>query len=278
MNYLLRYYSIILIYILISTGFSFGNNTIFIQDTDTINNVDSNNIKQGWWRTYFDSKSIREEGIYINNKKQGKWISYYESGIKKSEIKYNNGEPKGTATFYYKNGKVREKGNWEIDHWVGNYKYYYENGQISYNWNYNEDGHREGEQLYFHENGNKMYEGVWNDGKTNGKLLVFNEQGKLVQEKIYANGKMNATNTIQSESSTGIASIEENKETDNIPRLKFQGTGNHTIINENGKIAAKGFFVKGSLFNGERFNYDEKDQLISITYYKNGKITETKPK
>ena len=45
-----------------------------------------------------------------------------------------------------------------------------------------------------------------------------------------------------------------------------------------GKIAAKGFFVKGTLFNGERFNYNESDNLISITYYKNGKLTETKLK
>ncbi len=278
MIYLHRYFFITLLYLFISQTLLLGNDFAYTQNSDTLNITDSNNTKQGWWRTYYNSNKIKEEGNYINNKKEGTWISYYESGNKKSEIHYTQGEAKGLAVFYYENGTIREKGNWDLDHWVGKYQYYYENGQISYNWNYNSDGKREGEQQYYHENGNKMYEGIWNDGKTDGKLLVYNEDGNLVQEKLYANGKINTTHTIEKKPASTANSSEKKETNDDIPRLKFQGTGNHTIINENGKISAKGFFVKGSLFNGEKFNYDDTYKLISITYYNNGKITETKAK
>ncbi len=276
MIYLLKYFSITLLYCIISLTTLSGKDIAHPQNTDTLNITDSNSIKQGWWRTYFKSGKIKEEGKYTNNNKEGIWISYYESGHKKSEINYIRNKARGAATLYYENGQIREKGNWELDHWVGKYQYYYESGQISYNWNYNKDGRREGEQLYFYENGNKKYAGVWNDGKTDGKLLVYNEEGRLIQEKIYADGKINTTNTIKEKPVSTAATPEENNANNDIPRLKFQATGNHTIINENGKITAKGFFVKGSLFNGEKFNYDDLDKLISITYYKNGKITETK--
>ncbi len=253
---------------------------ILTQQSDTINIIDSHNNKQGWWRIYFSFEILKEEGNFINNKKQGIWISYYESGSKKAEITYNQGQAKGKATFFYKNGKIRECGNWQLDHWVGRYQYYYESGQLSYNWNYNEEGRREGEQIYFHENGNKMYEGEWNNGKTEGKLLVYNKEGLLIQEKNYAEGKITNTEEVEPavSSMNEMANDNTNKDINDIPRLKFEGTGNHTIINDKGKIAAKGFFVKGSLFNGEKFNYNQKEQLISITYYKNGKKTETKLK
>ncbi|MCW3787199.1 toxin-antitoxin system YwqK family antitoxin [Plebeiibacterium sediminum] len=274
-----RYFFLISILIFLSTFQSWGNNLIFIQSSDTINITDSHHLKQGWWKTVFDSNKIKEEGKYVNDKKHGIWTSYYESGNKKSEISYINGEAKGLATFYYENGKIREKGNWQIDHWTGNYKYYYENGQISYNWNYNNDGRREGEQFYYHENGNKMYQGTWNNGKTEGNLLVYNDKGLLVQKKNYADGKINTTEDIALNTPKQNIETEQNNidDTSDIPRLKFEGTGNHTVINDNGKISLKGFFVKGKLFNGEKFNYDNNKQLISITYYKNGKKAETKP-
>ncbi len=279
MTQLRRYFFLISIFTFFSTFHSKGNSLPFFQSSDTINITDSHNLKQGWWKTVFESNKIKEEGKYVNDKKHGVWISYYESGSKKSEITYINGEAKGLATFFYDNGQIREKGIWQTDHWTGNYKYYYENGQLSYNWNYNNDGRREGEQLYYHENGNMMYHGTWNNGKTEGNLLVYNKDGQLIQKKNFTDGKISTTEDIAINAPNKRTETQQssNNDTSGIPRLKFEGTGNHTIINDNGKISVKGFFVKGRLFNGEKFNYDNNKQLISITYYKNGKKAETIP-
>ncbi len=240
-------------------------------DNDSINKTDRAGLKQGLWMYYDPSNTfVIEKGEYVDDKKNGVWYSFDSSGAKKCEVTYVMGEARGEAVFYYPDGKIREKGNWQMDHWVGNYKYYFPCGQLSYDWNYNESGKRNGEQNYYHENGNSMYTGVWVDGKTDGTLQVFNEDGVLIKEKYYAKGRIAEIKEIpQPEAQTQTQASD-------VPRLKFEGTGNYTITNDNGKTEAKGFFVKGLLFTGEKFNYDNKGNLISITYYLNGKKGDTK--
>jgi antitoxin component YwqK of YwqJK toxin-antitoxin module len=272
MQHSIKYY----ISIALLSIFHFSYAVSFISDSklnDSINFIDTSGLKQGLW-IYYDksNQNVIEKGNFLNDLKNGTWCCFYSNGIKKSEITYILGKAKGKATFYYEDGTIRETGNWQVDHWVGNYKYYYKTGQISYNWNYNNNGKRDGEQKYYHKNGNDMYTGVWNNGKTEGTLKVYNEDGILMQEKLYAVGKITDTKKITEPENT-----KENREEGNgIPKLKFEGTGNHTIINEIGKVDVKGFFVKGILFNGEKFNYDKTGKLISITYYTNGKKGETK--
>jgi len=252
-------------FMLINTDYSWAN---FIVQTGTdseINFTDINGKKQGLWKV-FDGTGLYviEEGVYKDNKKDGVWLIYYADGVKKSEITYVNGEPKGRATFYYENGKVRESGIWQDEHWVGSYKYFYESGQLSYDWNYNSKGKREGEQKYFHKNGAKMYEGSWINGQTSGVLKVYNEDGLLVEEKVYQDGKFAKVNKVDIDNSN----VDEDNAT---PKLKFNGTGNHTVFTKEGKIDIKGYFENGVMVNGEKFNYDESGQLINITIYKNGK-------
>ena len=227
---------------------------------DNVNQIDNSGLKQGYWIIKAGDR-ITEEGNYVDSKKDGIWKAYFENRNLKTEITYVNGEARGKANFYYEDGTLRESGNWQVDHWEGSYKYYFESGKLSYDWFYNKDGKRQGEQKYYHANGNKMYEGNWNDGKTEGVLKVYNETGLLVQEKIYNNGKFakikKHTNDNQSSSTNTVT---------------FAGTGFHTLLNLAGQIEAKGFFVKGKLFNGEKRKYDKEGNLISVISYKNGEI------
>ncbi len=231
---------------------------------DTINQTDQAGLKQGPWIIHKNnSNNITEKGLYKNNKKNGVWITYYSNGNIKSKITYSYNQPIGECSFYYKNGKLREHGNWKGDHWTGAYKFYYENGQLSYDWNYDSSGKRTGEQIYYHSNGTKMYEGNWNKGKTEGNLKVYNEKGILVEEKIYAEGKLTKSVVKQTETESSYGEYE-------IPRLKFNGTGEHTVLNDDGTIDVKGYFVNGYLYNGDKFNYDKNGNLLYITSFKNG--------
>ncbi|WP_066632402.1 toxin-antitoxin system YwqK family antitoxin [Labilibacter marinus] len=229
-------------------------------DTNNINLEDNSGLKQGLWIVKKDGR-ILEKGKYKNNRKEGVWLNYFENGNIKTEITFINGEAKGHAKFFYENGKLREEGNWQVDHWEGSYKYFFESGKISYDWFYNSNGKRQGEQRYFYENGEKMYEGQWENGKTEGVLKVYNDQGMLVQEKLFNNGKFEQAKTPVKQDSSSA---------------KFSGTGFHTIMNLRGDIDEKGFFVKGDLLNGERYNYDENNKLISITTLQDGKAIGTK--
>ena len=225
---------------------------------ENTNRTDETGLKQGYWIVK-DNESVIEEGNYLNDKKNGLWKSYFTNGNLKSEITYEQGVAKGNANHYYKDGTLRESGNWQVDHWEGGYKYYYESGQLSYDWFYNENGKRQGEQRYFHANGKKMYEGNWQDGKTEGVLKVYNESGLLVQEKVYNNGK--------------FAEIKEHTNNQHTAsNIKFSGTGFHTVTNLAGQVEEKGFYVKGKLFDGEKRNYDQDGNLVSVINYKNGVV------
>jgi antitoxin component YwqK of YwqJK toxin-antitoxin module len=243
---------------------------------DSINQIDESGLKQGLWITYSsDTSYIIEQGFFFNNKKQGTWKAYFSNGNPKSEITFNNDEPDGKVNFYYENGKIRESGLWKKDHWVGDYKYYFETGLISYEWHYNHKGKREGEQKYYHENGQLMYDGNWKDGKTEGPLKVYNNKGELTQEKMYSSGAI--TSIIKSPKPIPI----HKEKTDSLlaePTLKFSGTGFHTIYNLAGEINEKGYFIKGELYNGTKYHYNNEGKLISITSYKNGKATSSQKK
>ncbi len=245
-------------------------NTLFAQTFDvykgdTINKVDANNLKQGVW-VIFDNAGTQklEEGTYVNNQKHGMWSTFYPNGKTKHAITYTKGSPRGKATFYYEDGSLWEEGIWEIDHWKGQYKFYYKNGQLAYDWFYNQEGKRTGTQKYYHENGVTKYEGEWINGKTVGNLKIYNDKGKLVTERVYnENGRLAQNIHYETEKS------DENE------RTKFSGTGNHTVYNTLQKIEWKGFFVKGKLFNGTHYIYDDNGKHIKTEVYENGKVTRT---
>ncbi len=251
----------ILFYLIIfSIGFIplYGNPQLDDSAKLAVNHTDDSGLKQGLWIVYKDNQMV-EKGNYLNDLKEGVWTSYFEDEVIKSEITYLAGEAKGLAKFYYKSGKLREEGNWQIDHWEGSYKYYLESGQLSYDWFYNNKGKREGEQIYYHANGKKMYEGLWKDGKTEGTLKVYDEGGYLIQEKTFNDGRI-----------AKVENIDQNKSINTT--AKFIGTGYHSIVNLSGQTEEKGFFVKGKLFDGEKYSYNENSDLTKTTSYKQGKI------
>ncbi len=261
----MKYLSILILIFMIlpATGQNYK-----IYKGDTINREDNNKLKQGIWLKFDDTNDdVIEQGKYSDNRKDGLWITYYPDGKKKNEITYVNGKAIGPARFYYNDGNLSEEGFWNIDHWEGEYKFYHKGGQLAYDWNYDSLGRRTGTQKYFHENGELKYEGDWAEGKTQGTLKMFNESGQLISERIYGDDGKYASSV---KHDPEIAEDKTEKQYE-----KFSGTGMHTIYNMHGKPEKKGFFVKGNLFNGQSFEYNDSGELLYIEYYQNGELKRT---
>ena len=253
---------------------------------DTINIIDKNNFKQGYWVKHkpFSEEKI-QEGNYVDGKKEGLWKSYYSDGGVKSEITYQHGEKYGKAVIYFENGNVAEEGVWLIDKWVNKYKAYYQNGKLSYAWNYNEYGTRSGYQKYYYENGKVKIEGEWEDGKEKGIIREYYPDGSLRSEKIFRSGKTG-------KDSITVYEIKENpdiekSETAENTEIKdtvsthykepdslgiFEGNGHHIFYNKYKKKEKEGVFENGYLIDGKQYFYDEKGNLIKTAIYKDGKI------
>lgn len=220
--------------------------------------------REGFWRIEGSNGKV-EEGNYVDGKKNGIWKTT-KAGVVQSEVTFTNDKAVGEATIYFPDGRIMEKGYWNIDHWEGSYDRFHENGNKACQFTYDNRGRRQGRQLYFHENGKIMYDGEWKSGKIIGTLSVFNEDGNKILERNYSE-------TGKFEGNTEVA-IDVTSRT----IQEFTGTGNYTLYHVNGKVDRKGYFLKGKLINGEKYNYNGQWKVTSIDTYQEGVITNSKKK
>ncbi|MBE9469304.1 MAG: toxin-antitoxin system YwqK family antitoxin [Bacteroidetes bacterium] len=243
-----------------------------IIDGDTINRLDNNNQKQGLWVIIKKETGRKsDEGLYKNNKKNGVWKKYYKSGTIKSAITYLNNLPTGYAKFYYANGNVSEEGIWKINKWTGHYKYYFENGNVAYDWNYNKSGKRTGTQKYYHDNGTLMIEGDWTNGKEAGALKEYYADGSLKSEKNFADGKLDETSVKHYKKQENKAIITKQSKSKESVKM-FTGNGYFKLNNKSKKVDREGEFSNGRLVDGKRYFYNNNGELIKTSIYKNGKL------
>ena len=262
-----------------------------IVDGDTINIVDENNLKQGFWKVFgkmrrlpnYEPDQVIEQGKYANSRKQGIWTKFFSSGKTKSEIEYKNSRPNGAYRTYYENGQIEEEGNWKNNRNTEDFKRYYENGQVSQDFAFNTSGKRDGKQKYFYENGQVMIEADIASGKEKF-VKEFYEDGSVKAEKSYVDGKLDVANTKVYESKTPvkdrdaeelkkapieIIKIEKTEKSNGGER--FNGEGQHKMYNANREISKDGFFKGYRLMEGLLYQYDGNGILIKVKRFKDGR-------
>ena len=259
--------------------------SVTFAQNDTINQIDHQQFKQGYWVNYFENtEKILEEGQYLNNQREGVWKQYLEDGTLSSEITYIDDEPNGYAKIYYSNGQTAEEGLWKEDVWIGEYISYYKNGNINYKWNFSDDGTRTGKQEYFHENGKKMISGNWNQGKESGVIKRYNKQGLLTEEQTYNNGEVNPELTVKHNTNTQKKLPKDSVRITKVPEPAkelefFNATGERKLYNKKRQLWKEGYFEEGKLIKGKVYYYNYNNELIKTEIYNKGKVYDTiKPK
>lgn len=267
---------------------------------DSVNQVDSEGRKQGYWIIKNDVKKLPnysmeakvEEGSFTDSKKIGIWKTYFPNGNLKNEITYDNNRQFGYAKAYYESGELQEEGQWENMRWVGSYKTYYKNGKTEYDFKYNSNGKRDGEQYYGYENGEMMMQGLMQDGKETGVWKEQYENGEPRAEKAYNNGTLDADNTkvfairtpILEKPDTGPKGppkiADPNTEAQNPAQERngpWIGDGQAKLFIKGGRVSKDGFFKKYQLIDGKDFVYNTDGILERIDVYKAGKKIGTAP-
>jgi antitoxin component YwqK of YwqJK toxin-antitoxin module len=264
--------------------------TFDVIEGDTVNYVDENNLKQGFWKIFgrmrklkgYEPNQVVEQGKYNNSRKQGLWTKFFASGKTKSEIEYKNSRPNGAYKTYFENGQLEEEGSWKNNRNTSTFKRYYENGQVSQDFEFATTGKRDGRQTYFYENGQVMIEADVESGKEKF-VKEFYEDGSVKAEKNFVDGKLDAANTKVYEAKTPVKDRDaeelkkapikivkvEKGETSNMK--KFSGNGAHKIYNMNKQISKDGTFKNYQLMDGLWYKYDENGILISIEKFKKGR-------
>ena len=181
--------------------------------------IDTSGSKQGAWKKYYPSGSLRGVGNYLNNKHVGDWVYYYEDGkieqvgkyddkgkaqgvwkwyypcyapcnkdfgtLKKIE-NYKGNKLEGETTEYNDSGKVITQGQYADNEkegpWVLEYNEYKEEGNYI-------AGKRNGEwKHYYLTNGKLRFKGNFVDDEPDGEQRFYYQNGNIKQEGKYAGG------------------------------------------------------------------------------------------
>ncbi len=257
-----------------------------IVEGDTINYIDENNLKQGFWKIFGRMKKIPayqpdqviEQGKYTNSRKQGLWTKFFPNGKTQSEIEYKNSRPNGSYKTYYENGELQEEGNWKNNRNTGKFVRKHENGETAQEFAFNDTGKRDGKQIYRNENGIIIIDADIKNGKEE-KVIEYYDDGSLKAEKNYIDGKLDAANTKVYEPKTPvvekvdgdikIVKVQPGEKTNS--GKQFSGNGIHKVYNMNKQISKDGNFKNYRLMDGLWYKYDDNGILVSIEKYKNGR-------
>jgi len=258
----------------------------FVFEGDTINVIDENNLKQGFWKIFgrmkrmpgYEPDQVVEQGNYANSRKQGLWTKFFASGKTKSEIEYKNSRPNGAYKTYFENGQVEEEGNWKNNRNTNDFKRYYENGQVSQQFAFNTTGKRDGKQTYFYENGQVMIEADIEAGKEKF-VKEYYEDGSVKAEKNFVDGKLDVANTKVYDSKTpvkdkgpeGVVEVVKVSKDEYVNSGDFKGEGKYKMYNANRQISKDGVFSKYRLMKGKQYIYNGNGILTQIKQFKEGR-------
>lgn len=282
------YHQLITLIVILFTNVGLAAQTFEIFNGDTINYIDSNQRKQGFWKIFgrmmespgYQPDQVVEQGEYENSRKQGIWKNFFPNGKIKSEIAYVNSRPSGSYKIYYDNGEVEEEGYWKNNKNVGKFIRKYPNGNIAQEFVFNEKGKRDGIQKWFYENSMLMMEADLIEGKE-GKVTEYYSDGSIKAVKVFNDGDIDIANSKTYKSKEPIKQIEPTEaepmvvvkaiETEKSNQGNFDGNGTHKLYNSDKQISKDGFFKNYLLINGKAYKYDENGILINIELYKNGR-------
>jgi len=257
-----------------------------IVDGDTINVVDENNLKQGFWKIFGNMRKLKEyepdqlieHGKYANSRKQGLWTKFFPSGKTKSEIEYKNSRPNGAYRTYFENGQIEEEGSWKNNRNTSDFKRYYENGQVSQQFAFNPTGKRDGRQTYFYENGQVMIEADIEAGKEKF-VKEFYEDGSIKAEKSFIDGKLDVANTkvyestepIKEKKPEGVIQVVTVSKDEYVNSGDFKGDGKYKMYNADRQISKDGLFEAYRFMEGKQYIYNDNGILTQVKLFKDGR-------
>lgn len=230
---------------------------------DTINRVDKNNIKQGFWK--ISRGMIYESGYFLNGYKEGVWISYGVNGKPSLLEAYHQGKLNGPCFVFDENGSLRNERHMKDDKMDGRNASYDKDGNPIMLRNYKK-GDLHGEYLEYYENGQIREQSFYKNGLKDSISTYKSENGEPIAIIHYKDGNMQGTYNTYFESGIlrSAKYYEENK-----------AEGKFYEYFDNSRIKVEGNF-KNDKKDGDWIYYDINNRKIKVEKYKEGLLIKTK--
>ena len=226
----MRTVAFILFFMLIAHGLVAQNDVT----ADTVfNQVDNNNLKQGYWKKYYKDGKIAYQGYFMDDKPRGEFLRYHENGKLRARMIYSQCGDSAFTTLFYPLGKVIAKGlfykNQKDGEWkyytqagmlvlVENFKYgakhgefktYYPTGEVFELVNWKNDK-KDGPTIQYYINGMFKTSVLFKNGLENGPVFTYYTTGDIRLEGAYLNGRKHGTWRVLEQNGKAIKVINYN--------------------------------------------------------------------
>ncbi len=294
---------IALSYLLISGPKTYAQeDSLQLVSLDTINQRNEDGEKHGYWIVYgvdapekeYPLEGIIEEGTYANGFKNGVWKKYYKDGkTVRLEGNYKDNRPCGDFKYYYEDGTLKNVGSSLYSRRQLSEEFY-RSGRRSVSRSYGENGSEDGiitfyydslsvkdsipqiEFQYEKENGITIGQAVryYYSGCLR-ELIEYNNKGVLVSRVEYCDDCLFPIDTLGSQRSN---CYQKDKMPNYEPILyrnqkkEFLPNGYNKVFDENNLIVLDGNFKNSKMWKGKLYLYNDKNQLIRIELWENGKF------
>ncbi|MFT5600023.1 MAG: antitoxin component YwqK of YwqJK toxin-antitoxin module [Flavobacteriales bacterium] len=263
-----------------------GSTMLTLAQSDTLNQVDENGKKAGYWiitgginaTSGYGVEDKIEEGEYKRSRKMGVWTKYHSNGNIKSKAEYTNGRASGPFETYFETGVLEEKGTWKGGRYQGGYEMFYPDGSPRQKKTFNESGATEGTVTLWHPNGQKEIEFETINGQENGTATWWYENGDKKKEQTFTNGVSNGPAKEFAREKPKYVDPDK-KPVKKGPKITGKFNGNSGLDDCYGKtydndknILMDGCFKDDRLFDGRHYIYDEYGLLDHIDVYKEGEF------
>lgn len=262
--------------------------------SDTLNHVDDQGRKQGYWIIYGKDKPEKgfcdscriEEGPYVDDRKHGVWLKYHKDGeTPRLKGDYINGRPDGRYFKYYENGQLKESGNFSRRKQRGATYIYYPSGCLAQEKYFNENGHEDGLVTYYFDDCNPE------DSVCGTIEFQFDKKDGLIispppvtrgrfgfsmihEEIAYGkDGNIVPKDTLNEIPDNGLPGVGGPEFTGGVRKdgEPLDPNGYNKLYNDNDELWMEGEFKNRRLWDGKLYKYDSDGILLKIEIWKNGK-------
>ena len=211
---------------------------------DTINRLDNNGKRQGFWRKCDKNGKKIYEGQFLHNIPFGEFKYYYPEGeLKALSLLSDNGRCSLTTTFF-KNGRKMAGGKYIDEKKDSIWKFYSEFDNVVVSEEFYKEGKKEGISKAFYPDGVVAELLTWKNGIRSGLWEQYYTDGKLKLKCAYKNDQKDGPLKIYHISGkiwmTG-------------QYINGDADGTWIYITDKGEIEKKEYYNKGRLIKTEEF-------------------------
>lgn len=167
-----------------------------LSQADTINQIDDQGLKQGFWTSYYSDGIPKYEGNFKDNRPIGTMKRYYNDGTLKAKLSYSETGDSVHTQLYSMKGELSAEGLYITKKKHGLWKYYSDYLGIIISEEPYKMGVKEGIVHNYYANGELSEELEYQNDIKNGIWKQYFENGQLKFESSYINGIIDGAFTL----------------------------------------------------------------------------------